>query len=156
MKRSNFRAWIGASWIAVLLGAVFCISPACAAQTGDRDASSKSDLRDPFWPVGFYPQGWGRKDLEKVQKEEHETNNAWKKAFEQVTIKGVSKLNQRRVAFINGKLKSVGDIVAVRVGGAEYKGEIKKINTDGTVEFAKIKSVSQNNQPESITPKEED
>jgi len=77
-------------------------------------------LRDPFWPVGFYPEGWQKRTS--AQSEPDMDASGWKTAAGKIKISGASKLGGRTVAIVNGELRSTGDPVEVLFEGKPISG----------------------------------
>lgn len=93
-------------------------------------------LRDPFWPVGFYPEGWQKRTS--AQSEPDLDSSGWKAAAGRIKISGASKLGGRTVAIVSGELKSPGDPVEVLFEGKTYQWQIVGIEADGRVQLKKI------------------
>jgi hypothetical protein len=92
-------------------------------------------LRDPFWPVGFFPPDWkkeraagGSADLE---------GSGWKAAAGKIRISGTSRLGGKTAAIINGELKVTGDRVEIVYEGTTYRWQVIGIDANGKVQLKK-------------------
>lgn len=93
-------------------------------------------LRDPFWPVGFFPEGWAQKSSSPDGSSQDKSD--WKTAFGKIQISGTSKLGGRAGAIINGELKSVGDQIDILHAGRMYQWQIVGIDVNGQVQLKKL------------------
>lgn len=93
-------------------------------------------LRDPFWPVGFYPPNWQRKM--ESQSGADLGGSDWKAAAAKLQISGTSRLGDRTAAVINGALKSEGEKVEALHEGKVYQWEIVGIDAAGQIQLKKI------------------
>jgi len=91
-------------------------------------------LRDPFWPVGFYPDGW-QKRVEVRDGTDGDTSG-WKAAHAKLLISGTSRLGGKMAAIINGEMKSAGDKVDVFYEGRTYQWQI--IETNGQLQLKRL------------------
>lgn len=93
-------------------------------------------LRDPFWPVGFFPPNWqtqsGRQDGGDVG------GSSWDVALLKLKNSGTSRLGDRTAAIINGELKTEGDKVEVLYEGRIYHWEIVGIDASGKIQLKKL------------------
>jgi hypothetical protein len=92
-------------------------------------------LRDPFWPVGFFPEGWQTKSVDSG--DDGLDGSGWKAASAKLRISGTSQLGGRTAAIINGALKSAGDPVEVLYEGKTYQWQIIEIDINGRVQLKK-------------------
>jgi hypothetical protein len=93
-------------------------------------------LRDPFWPVGFFPEGWQKKKT--VQGSPDVDVSGWNMAAGKIKISGTSRLGGRTAAIVNGDLKSTGDQIEVISEGKTYQWQIIRIEADGRVQLKKL------------------
>jgi len=93
-------------------------------------------LRDPFWPVGFFPEGWQKKRT--VMGSPDVDVSGWNMAAGKIKISGTSQLGGRAAAIVNGELKSKGDQIEVMSEGKAYQWQILGIEADGRVQLKKI------------------
>jgi hypothetical protein len=93
-------------------------------------------LRDPFWPVGFFPEGWQKKKT--VMGSPDVDVSGWNMAAGKIKISGTSQLGGRAAAIVNGELKSKGDQIEVMSEGKTYQWQILGIEADGRVQLKKI------------------
>ena len=91
--------------------------------------------RDPFWPVDHVVKGEENSAL--TQKKQGVSGAVdWDKAMKQVVINGVSsRADNEYVAVINNEVKSVGESVSIRYGGAKYTWKVEKITPPGSVKL---------------------
>jgi len=91
--------------------------------------------RDPFWPVDHVAKGEESSAL--TQKKQGVSGAVdWNKAMKQVVINGVSsRADNEYVAVINNEVKSVGESVSIRYGGAKYTWKVEKITPPGAVKL---------------------
>ncbi|MCF7847921.1 MAG: hypothetical protein K9M45_03645 [Kiritimatiellales bacterium] len=145
----NFREWIGCSICFVLL-----LSPAFSqdkeadgTDTAKTEAMTKQ-IRDPFWPVGFYPEGWGRSAVEKKKKadpveQQRQTivSKGWDVARKNIVINGISSTDDNEfVAIINNHLKSVGEMIVVDTGNGKYFWRVAAVQPPGSVKLLRVKA----------------
>ncbi|MCC7300797.1 MAG: hypothetical protein IT583_06935 [Verrucomicrobia bacterium] len=97
---------------------------------------NQEPLRDPFWPIGFFPKDWQDKPL--TMGVPDMGSSGWKSARAKVRLTGTSRLGDKTVAIINGELKSIGDQIEVLHEGKTYQWEIVEITADGQVELKKL------------------
>ena len=98
-------------------------APATATSVSKRNA-----LRDPFWPVGFYPEAGASQE---VKEQESRIREAllWPK----LELRGISRTTQGSfIAIIDGiGIVEAGDIVSMRRKGLIYRWRINKVNSNG-------------------------
>jgi hypothetical protein len=92
--------------------------------------------RDPFWPVGFFPEGWQKKKT--PQSTLDVDVSGWNMAAGKIKISGTSRLGRRTAAIVNGDLKSTGDQIEVVSEGRTYQWQIVGIEADGRVQLKKL------------------
>ncbi|NOU36751.1 MAG: hypothetical protein HOO88_08275 [Kiritimatiellaceae bacterium] len=93
-------------------------------------------LRDPFWPIGFFPQNWQKKA--NVQSVSDLGGAGWKAASAKIRISGTSRLGGRTAAIINGDLKIAGDPIEVLHEGKTYQWKIDGINAAGQIQLKRL------------------
>ncbi len=103
---------------------------------GSAEQKEQELLRDPFWPVGFFPEGWQKKSS--AQSEPNMDVSGWKAAAGKIRISGTSRMGGRTAALVNGELKSTGDLVDVLSEGKNYQWQIVGIEADGRVKLKKL------------------
>ena len=101
-------------------------------QMNTLDAVEKRDIRDPFWPVGFYPEWW-RQPAEKTgSAEEVSAPDKWSEAMKQVKVSGMSRMgNSGFFAVVNGRTVTEGDTVSVMMDGKTYRWTVTEIGEKG-------------------------
>lgn len=127
-------------------------------------------LRDPFWPVGYFPEGWGapkeekkpekksedeekkrlellrQQELKRQQEREAAINKGWNLAMKKIKINGVSSSGDGEfVAIINDDLKAIGDTVMVQQGNVKYFWSIVEIRPPQSVKFLRVRADAEGN-----------
>jgi hypothetical protein len=100
------------------------------------EAKEQELLRDPFWPVGFFPQDWQQKSL--TQSAADMAGSGWKAAFAKLKVSGTSRLGDRTAAIVNGELKAIGEQVEVLYEGRTYQWEIVGIDATGQIQVKRL------------------
>jgi len=98
---------------------------------------SMEPLRDPFWPVGYFPDNW-KTDQPTAESPAFTASSDWDAPMALVRISGTSQMGGKAVAIINGDLKEIGDFVEVRYNGRVYQWKLKDINSSGKVRLERI------------------
>ena len=114
----------------------------CAALLGTNvQAQSKatpplkieSGKRDPFWPVGWYPNAQridplrqGLTEVELLALAEAEQNRLKR----MLAINGIMSKGGKNIAIISGNMVTEGDMLEINVGGNTYKLLIKSLTPD--------------------------
>ena len=93
-------------------------------------------LRDPFWPVGYFPPDWQKETA--FQSEPDLDGSGWKAASAKIQISGTSRLGGRAAAIINGELKSTGEQVEILHEGKTYQWQIVGMDADGRIQLKKL------------------
>ena len=102
-------------------------------QMNSLDAVEKRDIRDPFWPVGYYPEWWRKPVVpsggENVQVPKPDK---WTEARKQIKVSGMSRMgNSGFFAVINGKTVTEGEVVSVSLDGMTYRWTVSEISEKG-------------------------
>ncbi|MDD4735825.1 MAG: hypothetical protein PHP44_06945 [Kiritimatiellae bacterium] len=138
--RNNGRA---RAVLACLLLGVFCTVGTAQLPRGEDelarlrqlnslDAVEKRDIRDPFWPVGFYPEWWRKPVSAAGSGEEAARPDQWAQARSLVKISGMSKMGTSGYfAVVNGRTVSEGDAVSVTLKGKVYRWMVTEIGERG-------------------------
>jgi hypothetical protein len=111
-------------------------SSSVASATATERSPVQEILRDPFWPVGFFPEGW--RSQSETQSEAGLEGSGWKAAYAKINISGTSRLGGKTAAIVNGELKVVGDSVLVLHDGLTYQWEIVGIESDGRIQLKRL------------------
>lgn len=116
---------------------VFLIVGAGLGDSGPAGAFSMEPLRDPFWPVGYFPENWQAENP--AEKQPASTSGSdWDGPSAQIAVTGTSRMGDKAVAIINGDLKEEGDLIEISHGGRIYQWKLKKINASGTVDVERV------------------
>lgn len=110
-----------------------------ASASGQPETGGEWDrepLRDPFWPVGWFPENWQGDEAENGEQGSLD-DAGWKAAADLLDISGTSRMGDRTVALINGEIKKTGDTVFVIYQNREYHWEILSIADDGRIQLKK-------------------
>lgn len=109
--------------------------PAAQAATGERAGASEvaaeagARLRDPFWPIGFFPVSMPGGASRPVGSElDKETTNQVSGLSGMLRIGGVIKKGNKFYVTINGFTVQTGEVVSVISGGEIYKFIVEKID----------------------------
>ncbi|HNX52797.1 MAG TPA: hypothetical protein PLD51_00770 [Pontiellaceae bacterium] len=97
---------------------------------------AQEPLRDPFWPVGYFPPDWQQKTS--FQSEPDLDGSGWKAASGKIRISGTSQLDGRAAAIINGELKRIGEQIDVLHEGKTYQWQIVGIDAEGRIQLKKL------------------
>lgn len=92
-------------------------------------------LRDPFWPIGFFPPDWQKE--KPAQTAGGLDASGWKAASGKIRISAASRLGEKTAAIVNGELKSVGDQIEILHEGRIYQWQIIGIDAAGQVQLKK-------------------
>ena len=102
-------------------------------QMNSLDAVEKRDIRDPFWPVGFYPEWWRQPAAKDGSSDGAEVRpDQWAEAMKQVKVSGMSRMgNSGFFAVVNGRTVTEGDTVSVMLDGKTYRWAVTEIGEKG-------------------------
>lgn len=114
------------------------IDPAAALKNPVTEEWAQELLRDPFWPVGFFPPNWQAKT--DIRSGTGLGSSGWKAAFSKLKVSGTSRLGDRTAAIINGQLTGTGEKVEVSHEGKMYQWEITEITVDGQIQLKKLET----------------
>jgi len=116
-------------WALVAGSALVLAAPA----PGRADAA-----RDPFWPVGYVPEGH-QEEAEQPKEGQELLDLSRLSAEEQAIIKshlrvgGILEQGRNRVAIINSDIVSQGDVMKLRVRGGVYRFLIRSLDPENIV-----------------------
>ena len=118
------------------------------AATGETNAlqlivQESSNIRDPFWPVGFEPPKPKKPTdpvVEQVVAPVVEEAPRWEDAMKELSVKGIMNVGGGRfMAVVNEQVVGENDIVSVSFGTRRYTWRINSISAQG-VKFQKMTS----------------
>jgi len=95
-------------------------------------------LRDPFWPIGFFPPDWNRPAADAGRRPEAD-EAGWSAAAKKIRISGTSQMAGRTAAIVNGDLKLPGDRIEVTHESRTYSWAISGIEADGRIQLKRDK-----------------
>lgn len=93
-------------------------------------------LRDPFWPIGYFPKDWNQKRSTGGTVEA--PVSLWQAAAAKLKISGVSTMNEKATAIVNGEFKEAGETVQILLDGKTYQWKIVDIEPNGNVRLQKL------------------
>lgn len=93
-------------------------------------------LRDPFWPVGYFPDNW--LTAPKGEDTSPAAVSDWDAPAALIKVTGVSRMGVRTAAIINGDVKAVGDLVEIRYSGRVYQWKLLDVQPDGRVKLERF------------------
>lgn len=119
-----------------LLTALVLISGLGVAQAAPSDEDYPlKPLRDPFWPVGYFPENWqtaGEADTGPTSVSD------WDAPAALVRVSGTSRMGAQTAAIINGEVKAVGDLVEVHYSGRIYQWKLIEVQPTGKVKLERF------------------
>ena len=96
------------------------------------DAVEKRDIRDPFWPVGFYPEWWRKPVTVDGKAADAPKPDQWAEARKLIHISGMSRMGSSGYfAVVNGRTVSEDDVVSVTLDGKAYRWVVTEIGERG-------------------------
>ncbi len=128
----NTHKWILTA-LACLLGGSLMAEPDDSAQ----DDFAIEPLRDPFWSVGYQPDGW-QSARSNLQAQVSVSGSDWEAPASMIRVSGTSRMGRQLAAIINGDIKEVGDLVLVQYNGRTYKWKLKGVNANGKVSLERV------------------
>ncbi len=150
MKRNNHSIAMGASaWprlaVGTLLVAAIHAGAAPVPSNGMEDARNQPAKvkRDPFWPVGYEPEGYTASPRQApVAASAPQGKTGWSEAMKEIVINGVSsRADNEYFAVINGQVLSVGETISVSHGGTIYTWAVDSIQPPGAVKLRRVSAV---------------
>lgn len=106
--------------------------------------SATKELRDPFWPVGYVPEGWGKPAADDHGEEsgdasvEVSNGSAWDEALAKLEIAGVSRKDDKRVVIVNGRVIRVGSSLSVEYAGSRYVWRLEAVDAKGALKLKRL------------------
>jgi hypothetical protein len=104
-----------------------------------RPARSDDSMRNPFWPVGHWPEA--SIPVEIVTPEDAKNmdeaaaalvERGWKEALRRLDVRGSSQRSDgRSIALVNKKSYALGEIVSLTQGDRVYRWKVVKIDLSG-------------------------
>ena len=94
-------------------------------------------LRNPFWPVGYFPDGW-QDDKSKDTAASVQENSDWSVVEARITVKATSRMGARFAAIINDQIKEVGDTIEMIHNSRIYKWQLRRVNANGTISLDRL------------------
>ena len=120
-------------WIAAFLAGLLLAGAGLAEGAfSGKDSFTLEPLRDPFWPIGYFPKGW-KSDPVNSKVSDSMSGSDWDAPAAKIRISGTSWMGDQTVAIINGDLKEVGDLIAVEHNGRTYQWILRGVKSNGKV-----------------------
>jgi len=94
-------------------------------------------LRDPFWPVGYFPDGWLTGE-EQENEPSPTTGSDWDAPAALIRVTGTSRMGDKTVAIINGDLKEEGDLIQVSYSGRVFQWKLTGVKASGKVSLERV------------------
>ena len=127
---------------------LFCVLAGMSLGETSPDSTDQEfameSLRDPFWPVGFFPDGWRTKKFGDGTQDDT-SGFDWGPPSKLIHVKGTSRMKNQTVVIINNEFKAPGDFIEVRYNGQIYEWEILDVNPGGKVSLRRNKVRSERN-----------
>ena len=90
-------------------------------------------LRDPFWPVGYFPENWQSDKPGTPVETATQINSDWSAPESQLRVTATSRMGNKAAAIINGQIKEEGDVIEMIHNNRVYKWKLSKVNSNGTI-----------------------
>lgn len=116
----------------LLLAGRLCAAPAAPS---DEDYPLKP-LRDPFWPVGYFPENWQTGGNEETAPLAAASD--WDAPAAMIRVSGTSRMGDQTAAIINGEVKTVGDLIEIRYSGRLYQWKLIDVQPSGKVKLERF------------------
>lgn len=119
----------------ILLLAGFLSGQAAAEVDAEFDMEP---LRDPFWPVGYFPENWKADQSEDPATAAAQVESDWSVPESRLEVTGTSRLGSKAAAIINGHIREVGDVIEMIHSNRIYKWKLTRVNPNGTVALERL------------------
>ncbi len=99
----------------------------------DRDTLREIEpvMRDPFWPVGYYPKTEAEQEQATTEQVAEQEEIYHEEAATQLQFSRVNRMGTRYFAMINGSPYEIGDYVSLNYKGRMYQWKIISISDRG-------------------------
>lgn len=108
-----------------------------AVYSGVDDEFEMEPLRDPFWPVGYFPEAWNE-DSAAPAVVQVETKSDWAAVEKMIRITGTALLDGKTAAIVNDLIKEEGDVVELVHKDRVYRWKVKEVGSNGTVRLDRL------------------
>lgn len=114
-------------------------NPEAALAAEEASGSEQGSLlRDPFWPVGYVPEGAVVDGADTTKDEPQGGTPQWEEAMKRLHLTGIMKTGQEGfVAIVNGQAVAEGDTISVFFSGRNYTWKVRTISPKN-VDFAQL------------------
>lgn len=134
MKRSLLLNARSVGWIAVCL--ISLSASAATTVAVENEEYPLEPLRDPFWPVGYYPENW--KAGHSASGDENLAVSDWDIPASMIRVNGASRMGDQTAAIINGQVKGIGDLVEIHYKGRIYQWKLTDVQPSGKVRLERF------------------
>lgn len=107
------------------------------AGTDESNVFSRELLRNPFWPVGYFPDGWQTGNTTEDESSPT-TGSDWDAPAALIRVTGTSRMGDKTIAIINGELKEKGDLIQVSYNGRVYQWKLTGVKASGKVSLERV------------------
>lgn len=91
-------------------------------------------LRDPFWPVGYFPEDWkSGKGGDFSASSAAPVDSDWTVPESLIQVTATSRMGNKAAAIINGQIKEEGDVIEMIHNNRIYSWKLRKVNSNGTI-----------------------
>ena len=106
---------------------------------GIAGSAGAESLRDPFWPIGYYPDGRGGEVIDESPLNFDDLSPEEQALIRRhMNVSGILKQSGSYFAFINGLVVKAGDIIPLAVGTKSYRFRIREIS-DNTINLEPLR-----------------
>lgn len=124
--------------VVISVAALLCFSVGQGvAEMDETEVFSQEQLRDPFWPVGYFPEGWQTGSQEE-EEQSVTMGSDWDAPAALIRVTATSRMGNKTVAIINGELKEEGDLVQVSYSGRVYQWKLSGVKASGKVSLERV------------------
>jgi hypothetical protein len=95
----------------------------------------KKPLRDPFWPIGYFPENW---QTERDKKNAPNLGADWTAPAKLIRVNGTSRMGDQTAVIVNDEVKSIGDLIEIHYGDRIYQWKILNIQPTGKIQLERF------------------
>lgn len=97
-------------------------------------------LRDPFWPVGYFPENWQSDEPGAPVDTVAQVNSDWSVPESLIRVTATSRMGSKAAAIINGQIREEGDVIEMVHNNRVYKWKLRKVNSNGTIGLDRLEA----------------
>ena len=117
---------------------LFCfVAGLSVAAIDELEDFSNEPLRNPFWPVGYFPDEWQAAGADE-EEPSATVGSDWDAPAALIRVTGTSRMGDKTLAIINGELKAEGDLVQVSYSGRVYQWKLSGVKASGKVSLERV------------------